>query len=206
MTGKWYISALDKNRKRRNCIVNAKRVFINDEWENISLNGEILSYGYYHRYWNPDGTVNLEFKKDLISGKILDLKEKKERAIAFFFNQLDGEICDDITICVVPSHMAGTSNESGIAVLVRRLASSNRIDGVNYLIRTKTVDKKAYGGNRNREVDKSSISITTNKVSGSVILLVDDVSTSGNSLKVCRDILLQNGAERVAMFAIGKSV
>lgn len=74
------------------------------------------------------------------------------------------------------------------------------------MIRTKTVDKKAYGGNRNREVDKSSISITTNKVSGSVILLVDDVSTSGNSLKVCRDILLQNGAERVAMFAIGKSV
>ena len=197
MVGNYYNSALDKNRKGRNCIVNAKRVFINDEWENISLNGEILSYGYYHRYWNPDGTVNPEFKKDLISGKILDLKEK---------NQLDGEICDDITICVVPSHMAGTSNESGIAVLARRLASSNRIDGVNYLIRTKTVDKKAYGGNRNREVDKSSISITTNKVSGSVILLVDDVSTSGNSLKVCRDILLKNGAERVAMFAIGKSV
>ncbi len=30
--------------------------------------------------------------------------------------------------------------------------------------------------------------------------------TSGNSLIVCKDILLDNGAKRVAMFALGKSM
>lgn len=184
-----------------------RRIFKNDNWEKMSLDGEILSYGYYHRYRNPDGSVNPDFKKDLISGKILDLKEKKERAIAFFFEQLDSEICEDITICVVPSHTANPRNESGIAILAQRLAASNRIDGVNYLIRKTTVDKKARGGNRNREVDENTIILNENTVvSGSVILLVDDVSTSGNSLKVCKDILMRNGADRVAMFAIGKSV
>ena len=38
------------------------------------------------------------------------------------------------------------------------------------------------------------------------ILLVDDISTSGNSLLACKELLMENGAERVAMFALGKSL
>jgi predicted amidophosphoribosyltransferase len=116
-------------------------------------------------------------------------------------------LCEDITICVVPSHKAGNENTSGISILAQRLAASGRINGVNYLIRTKDVDKKALGGSRKRDVDENTIEVNNNaKVTGSVILLVDDVTTSGNSLKVCKDKLLESGAERVAMFAIGQSI
>lgn len=102
-----------------------KRVFKNDAWESVSMQGNVVLCGFYHRYWNPDRTRNAAF--DMFSALILDVKEKKEQAIDKFFNQLDGEICDDVT-------------------------------------------------------------------------------TSGASLEVCRKILLANGAERVAMLALGQSI
>lgn len=36
--------------------------------------------------------------------------------------------------------------------------------------------------------------------------LLDDVTTTGNSLYACREILLQHGAEHVEMFALGKAI
>lgn len=38
------------------------------------------------------------------------------------------------------------------------------------------------------------------------VLIVDDVTRSGASLEACREILLQSGAKRVAMLALGQSV
>lgn len=43
-------------------------------------------------------------------------------------------------------------------------------------------------------------------VNGDIILLMDDVTTTGNSLYAYREILLQNGAEHVEMFALGKAI
>jgi len=38
-----------------------------------------------------------------------------------------------------------------------------------------------------------------------IVILLDDVTTTGNSLRACRDILLENGADYVMMFALGKT-
>lgn len=103
-----------------------KRVFKNDAWESVSMQGNVVLCGFYHRYWNPDRTRNAAF--DMFSALILDVKEKKEQAIDMFFNQLDGEICDDISICVVSSHSASEHNESCVSLLARKLAAHGRID------------------------------------------------------------------------------
>ena len=60
------------------------RVFYNDNWEEISENGQVVLCGFYHRYWNPDKTRNQAF--DMFSGRILDVKEKKEKGISYFFS------------------------------------------------------------------------------------------------------------------------
>jgi predicted amidophosphoribosyltransferase len=181
------------------------RIFCNECWEEISENGQVVLCGFYHRYWNPDKTRNQAF--DMFSGKILDVKEKKERGISYFFQQLDEEICKGVSICVVPSHTEGLSNDSGIAELARRLARNGRIDKVDFLVRTKTIDKLAYGGSRDISVQLDSIGVNPYMtVEGDVVLIVDDVTTSGASLEACRKILLESGAERVAMLALGQSV
>ena len=75
------------------------------------------------------------------------------------------------------------------------------------LIRNQSVDKLATGGERSLAIQTSSIIVNdAYNLSEDVILLVDDVTTSGNSLVACRDLLLNNGAKRVAMFALGRSV
>lgn len=184
------------------------RIFVDDYWEEISIDGEIPHLGYYQRYRMPDGSVNPNFRKDKISGRILDLKEKDERAINYFFTQIDPEIeKDDITICVVPSHSKSNTNNSGIAELGRRLANAGRIDGIDYLLRVRDIDKLATGGSRNTDIQYDSIIVNPNvSVSEDVILLIDDVTTTGTSLETCRNILMENGAKRVAMFAIGQTV
>jgi hypothetical protein len=181
------------------------RIFYNEEWEDALDEGRVVLCGYYHRYWNPDRTKNQAF--DMFSGRILDVKEKKEKGIDYFFRQLDDEICKDVTICVVPSHTEGKNNESGIAMLARRLASNGRIDKVDYLIRKKTIDKLAYGGSRDIRVQLESLGVNEHMtIEGDVVLLVDDVTTSGASLEACKEILLDYGARRVAMLALGQSV
>lgn len=72
---------------------------------------------------------------------ILDLKEGKIGAINYFYDLINREICDNVTICVVPSSD-----------------------------------------------------------------LMDDVTTTGNSLYVCKEILLSKGANKVEMFALGRAI
>lgn len=39
-----------------------------------------------------------------------------------------------------------------------------------------------------------------------IVLLMDDVTTTGNSLYACREILMEHGAKSVEMFALGKAI
>lgn len=180
-------------------------IFLNEEWEAFSENGQVVLCGFYHRYWNVDRTRNQAF--DMFSGRILDVKDKKEKGISYFYQQLDEEICKGVTICVVPSHTEGDTNDSGVAELARRLAGNGRVDKVDYLLRTKTIDKLAHGGSRDIRAQLDSIGVNPSmSVEGDVVLIVDDVTTSGASLEACRQILLEHGARRVAMLALGQSV
>ena len=166
-------------------------VFVNKEWEESE---GIVVYSNYHRYWQ---NKELRIKNpyfDVYSGKILDLKEGKQAAVKYFYNLLNEEICEGVTICVVPSSNADKT-ESGIGMLGDMLAANGR------------VNKLAYGGNRNKEIHMKTIStIEDVDISGEIVLLMDDVTTTGNSLYACKEILLQHGAKSVKMFALGKAV
>ncbi len=43
-------------------------------------------------------------------------------------------------------------------------------------------------------------------VAGNVVLIVDDVTTSGASLEACKQILMEHGAKREATLALGQSI
>lgn len=61
-------------------------------------------------------------------------------------------------------------------------------------------------GSRDKSVHLDSIAVNPDvPVADEVVLVVDDVTTPGNSLYACRDILLAHGAKRVALLALGKT-
>ena len=178
-------------------------VFVNEAWNGT---GDIVVYSNYHKYWLDRERRIRNPLFDVFSGKILDLKEGKPSAVRYFYHLLDEEICDGVTICVVPSSNA-VKRESGIAKLGEMLARNGRIDKVYYLVRNQTIDKLADGGRRDRDIHMKTIGTLENmNITGDVVLLMDDVTTTGNSLYACKEILLERGADVVEMFALGKAI
>lgn len=178
-------------------------VFVNENWNGT---GEIVVYSNYHKYWLDKERRIKNPLFDVFSGKILDLKERKPAAIQYFYNLLDGEIRDGVTICVVPSSDS-EKVESGIGDLAKRLATGKRIDKVYFLQRIKSIPKLAAGGSRDKENHFQTIrTLSEVSITGDIVLLMDDVTTTGNSLYACKEILKENGAKEVEMFALGKAI
>ena len=178
-------------------------VFVNEAWNRT---GDIVVYSNYHKYWLDRERKIKNPLFDVYSGKILDLKEGKMSAVQYFYQLLDPEIRRDVTICVVPSSNSGVK-ESGIGKLGEMLAGNGRKNKVYFLKRNKSIDKLATGGNRSIETHMKSISTVLDMdIDNDIVLLMDDVTTTGNSLYACKEILLQNGAREVEMFALGKAI
>lgn len=178
-------------------------VFRNESWNNT---GEIVVYSNYHKYWLDKERKIKNPLFDVFSGKILDLKEGKLSAVRYFYNLLDMEICKGVTICAVPS--SDSSKEAtGIGMLAEMLAENGRINKTYFLRRNKDIDKLALGGRRDRNIHMQSIeTVQEINIEGDIVLLMDDVTTTGNSLYACKEILVQSGAEHVEMFALGKAI
>ena len=157
--------------------------------------------GDYHPY---RGGRNPNF--NVFSGKVLDLKDGKEIGIEHFRAALEEIVLPGVTVAVVPSHDPANTT-GGLRTMAQRLAGACRIDATGCLVRTKKIDKLATGGDRSVEVHLGSIQIRDARlIKGKDVLLLDDVTTSGNSLEACRRLLMDAGAARVQRLAIGKTV
>jgi predicted amidophosphoribosyltransferase len=87
------------------------------------------------------------------------------------------------------------------------LARRNRTDATACLIRHTTINKLATGGDRSIEVHLNSIKVQNpNLIKDKRILLIDDVTTTHNSLFACKQLLLEAGAAQVYCLALGQTV
>ena len=171
----------------------------------VNGTGRIIALRRYHKYW----TTKDRQEKNPLAGefekRVLDLKEMKGRAIRRFFEEIDPLLGYGFSICVVPSSDPLVKN-SGMSILGRMLAGNGRKDKVGFLIRHSKIQKLASGGDRSKYVHFGSIRVSDDmRVEGEDVLLLDDITTSGNSLLACRDILIANGAKRVEMLALGRT-
>lgn len=169
--------------------------------------GNIVSLGTYHPYWEDrwSRTRNPEF--DERSGLILDLKDGSPKAIKHFSNELEPLLGEGFAICVVPSHDP-EADDSGIGQLALCIAatSSERIDASSCLVRTEKVAKLASGGDRSIEVHLRSIVVRNRDLIDDMeVLLLDDVTTTGNSLMACVHLLIEAGAKKVQPAALAQT-
>lgn len=171
-----------------------------------------LSDYYPYKIYDENGisVINPDFSK-LNGGYILDVKQNKEIGINYFVNQLLGmlnnvdNINDYEIITCVPGSEADTISPGLVKIMQGICNEFNTMTYVPLLQRYKTIAKLAHGGNRAVEIHLNSIKVLEQMENKKVILL-DDVTTTGNSLKACTELLKDCGATEVVSIALGKTV
>jgi predicted amidophosphoribosyltransferase len=164
--------------------------------------------GHYHLdfyvpYRNPDGTRNSGFTA--FSGSILDLKQNKVRSEGVFFPALNQVMKPGVPIVIVPSHDP-EKKESSLQKLAQKLVNEGRINALKCLQRTEKIESLHSGGDRRMEVHLGSIKVINSEIiKGHHVLLLDDVTTSGNTFNACTQLLIEAGASNVTCLAIGKT-
>jgi predicted amidophosphoribosyltransferase len=169
--------------------------------------GGIISLGEYrpwsfHKECGGNGSDWPEH-----SARTLDLKKKKAAGYDYFFKYLRKAVKSSTAVAVVPSSDSGKGPTTGVHSLATRLAKELGLsNGGACLVRHKTIAKKAAGGDRSIGVDLGSIRVEkADLIKGKVVLLLDDVTTSGNSLLACKRLLLKAGAKEVKMVALSRT-
>ena len=158
-----------------------------------------MNLGKYYPTYNP------EF--DAFSRLVLCIKQDNpgDNEIMYFVYELR-EIFSDTekyVICVIPKHTIGTAS-SGIRRIALRLCKPPIIDGTDVIVRVKEIPQKAFGGKRDIKSEIASLSVNNEGIiKNQQVLLLDDVTTSGSSLKAGKYILENAGAKLVAMYALG---
>lgn len=167
--------------------------------------GEVSFLGIYHPYWlEYPNHKNPKF--DFYSKLILNLKEKNPEAINYFRDLIDQVLEKGIGVAVVPPHTS--DNElTGIKILAKEISRYGRTDLTDLLIRGKTIPKQSNGGSRKRELHLESIIVKTEKLKSlDSLIILDDVTTSRQSLMACITLLKQAGIGEVRGLALGHSV
>ncbi|MBB6175199.1 HAD superfamily hydrolase (TIGR01549 family) [Anoxybacillus tengchongensis] len=143
--------------------------------------------------------------KDEYSMRILGVKERKQADIAYFCERISPLISDDIVICCFPSS-DHRNILTGIREIAQFVAQEKGIDGTDCLVRWKSREKSSYGGERNIQSHVQTMKVfKREKIVGKHVLLLDDVTTSGSSLRAGEQLLLESGALYVTKLALGKT-
>ncbi|MCE4566043.1 hypothetical protein INQ51_17115 [Maribellus sp. CM-23] len=162
----------------------------------------IKHYGTYHPYRGGNNEKFDEFSK-----KILRFKDDYDWAVEYFFERLKNYFEDSIdAIMVIPSHDPDRK-KTGIKDLAEKLADYNGWKNCcECLVRYKKIEKLAQGGDRSISNHKESMKfVKKTNLDNKTVLLIDDVTTTGNSLRAGKKVLLESGIKKVILFAIAQT-
>jgi len=112
-----------------------------------------------------------------------------------------------VDVMLVPCSKAGKVSD-GLTKIMTRVSTRDRrlVMHPGALVRTRDTEKRAAGGNRSVQVHRNSIAFRPARDVASLILLVDDVCTTGNSLIACCDIIQEaEPASTVVGVVLGKT-
>jgi hypothetical protein len=188
----------------------------------IGVRAPVVSLVDYHSYRITDAAgnrvVNPAF--DANSRAILNIKDptnKHHRAAVTHFAGLLISRCAVIRagdgaafqIAIVPKSEKGQV-APGLKRLAELLCAANPnfvLPRVDILKRIETVNKLANGGMRSMHIHLRTIGFPSTDFSlRAPVLLIDDVTTTGNSLAACTQLLYQVGCPLVVPLVLGRTV
>lgn len=118
---------------------------------------------------------------------------------------LDARLEEGIAVTVVPSHDP-FQTETPLRELAKQLAADGRrIDATGCLVRHTKIRRIVWGGPSYRALHRETIRLERpERVAGRAVLLLDDITHSGASLRACEEMLYEAGAVLVQSAALGR--
>ena len=112
----------------------------------------------------------------------------------------------DIVVAIVPGHSRGLP-ENFLVPIIGNLIEGKIKDGRNLLKRTKEVPTATKSGSRDQSLHEETIEVTDpSKVKNKVVYIIDDIWTTGSTLRACASLIREAGASDVKLLAVGKTV
>lgn len=185
-------------------IILKEKVLDNTVIENYEIDDAYYIFDYLPRYRN-------EGQFDENSENIINVKKRDLQAIEYFKNKII-EILNPnqkFVICVIPPSCIKTEI-SGISLITKEICktNSNWIDGTEVIKRIKNINQKH---NKTKEYPKylteqESLEITdTEKIKNKCVLLLDDITTRGQAIKITKTELKYAGVNKVISLTLGKT-
>lgn len=141
-------------------------------------------------------------------GCILGRGDSDEEDVEYFYNQLNPLLKRGFPIAIVPTHDPAAPNW-GLVKLVRRLSVQGRIDATSCLVRIRYTDpQRLFTGTERKRIKRHLDNIELRNeslIKSKVVLLLDDIVTTGTSLMACKRLLLDAGASEVICLALGRA-
>lgn len=132
-------------------------------------------------------------------------KDRAEEVIKRFADMLKSYLSTGMCICAVPPAVAVT-HKTGIQLVAKLLASGRRIDATDCLVRLKRVPAAAETDARTEQMHIDSITVRRPELIRNFrFLLIDDIYNTGTSFNACKKLLLDAGAARVRILALGRT-
>lgn len=105
----------------------------------------------------------------------------------------------------MPTHEA-ERKPSGIRTIAKNLCRPPIIDGTDVLSRAFEMPKKSIGGERDLQKEIRSLTMRNeNIIKDQQVLLMDDITTTGTSLRARKYVLKRAGAKIVALLTLGET-
>lgn len=176
----------------------------------------MMNYEPYRGGSNPNHTVeNCSKTLSYLKMNYLDDKVKRDFCETIF-QWLKMEVLvlaqtGPVVIAIAPGHEANLNPTGFMYEIVGRLLAdtdcSASVTGCQ-LLRTVTVLKQSKTpGLRTEATHRETIEVTgPPNNAGKVVVILDDVWTSGSTLRVCKEVMLTTLPKEVKLFAIGKTV
>ncbi len=176
--------------------------------------GYMFDYEPFRDGNNPNHTGDSQTLVYMKGGTVYDQARKEDfikRVVAWLKAQCIG---NNVVMAIAPGHEA-TKDPSGFMHEIVGIVIANNptiTDGRQLLVRNETVLKQSRtSGVRDESTHRGTISINPrftvqdlNK--DKTVIILDDVWTSGSTLRVCKEVMLTTNPEQVKLYVIGKTV
>ena len=183
------------------------------------LDAKMIDYHPYRHGTNPNHTDGSDSQSlvYLKSGRFYDTNRKEEFCkritewlVKYLKSVLEKAGDSSLVVSVAPGHSKDSQTSFLCEILGNVLGKpgfEGVVNGSSYLRRTKDVQKSTDGGIRSIYIHLNSIEVTAPAVvKEKIVCVVDDVWTTGSTLRACAIKMKEAGAKDTKMVAVGKTV